>query len=219
MFVSFSAIAVAAVLAGSIQVSASMTLSVQLIQRCPPAAACVAPRVVARMRTETEQIWSSLDVRIEWADSRRDADAAAGRQLTVFLEGDGGPAPVSDAAVLASLHQPAEPCEDGIVRIWMRNVRQQLGTLHVDGVPFDNVPVALGDVILARALGRALAHEIGHYLLGTGAHAERGLMRARFAPPEFVEELSPRYRLTARERESLASCRATPTQLVGMPAR
>jgi hypothetical protein len=36
-------------------------------------------------------------------------------------------------------------------------------------------------------LGRALAHEIGHFLLGTRTHAERGLMRAQFTAKEFVD--------------------------------
>jgi len=209
MFIAIAA--AAAVIAGSIPASASTVLSIQLIQRCPPAADCSAPHTLARMRRETEQIWRSLDVRIEWVDSRPAFDASP-RRLTVFLESEGAPAPQHEAVVLASLHPPAEPCEGGVVQIWMRNVRQQLASLHVAGVPFVSLPNALGDVILARALGRALAHEIGHYLLGTGAHAQRGLMRARFAPLEFGEELSAQYGLEPRERGWLALCRAEATQ-------
>ena len=37
-----------------------------------------------------------------------------------------------------------------------------------------------GDALAARLLGRALAHEVGHYLLGTRDHAPRGLMRPAF---------------------------------------
>jgi hypothetical protein len=36
-------------------------------------------------------------------------------------------------------------------------------------------------------LGRALAHEIGHYLLATPTHAERGLMRATIDAREFAD--------------------------------
>jgi hypothetical protein len=36
-------------------------------------------------------------------------------------------------------------------------------------------------------LGRAVAHEIGHYLLGSSAHARHGLMRASFQPREFAD--------------------------------
>lgn len=40
---------------------------------------------------------------------------------------------------------------------------------------------------LGLVLGRAVAHEIGHYLLDTHTHARRGLMRARFDAREFSD--------------------------------
>ena len=39
---------------------------------------------------------------------------------------------------------------------------------------------------LGLVLGRAVAHEIGHFLLATGTHAERGLMRATVDAREFA---------------------------------
>ena len=36
-------------------------------------------------------------------------------------------------------------------------------------------------------LGRALAHEIGHYLLDTHTHARHGLMRPQFDALEFTD--------------------------------
>jgi hypothetical protein len=39
---------------------------------------------------------------------------------------------------------------------------------------------------LARMLGRALAHELGHYLLGTKAHTPEGLMKARRPASDFL---------------------------------
>jgi hypothetical protein len=40
---------------------------------------------------------------------------------------------------------------------------------------------------LGIVLGRALAHEIGHYLLDTRTHAHHGLMRAQFSALEFTD--------------------------------
>ena len=40
---------------------------------------------------------------------------------------------------------------------------------------------------LGVVLGRAVAHEIGHFLLNTAAHSRRGLMRARIDPHDFVD--------------------------------
>jgi hypothetical protein len=50
----------------------------------------------------------------------------------------------------------------------------------VAGRSLDTWPLATADLITARALGRVLAHEIGHYLLASPAHARKGLMRAAF---------------------------------------
>ena len=43
-------------------------------------------------------------------------------------------------------------------------------------------PAMLHDRIIGRAVGRVMAHEIGHYLLRTSAHADRGLMRPLMTP-------------------------------------
>jgi hypothetical protein len=51
--------------------------------------------------------------------------------------------------------------------------------------------------ILGRVLGRVLAHEIGHYVLGSPQHAANGLMR----PLQFASDLAApsrrRFMLTA----------------------
>ena len=46
--------------------------------------------------------------------------------------------------------------------------------------PLDQWPQALVDLIIGRALGRVLAHELGHYLLSSPAHAPSGLMKPSF---------------------------------------
>ena len=46
---------------------------------------------------------------------------------------------------------------------------------------------ALDEQRLGVVLGRALAHEIGHYLLDTATHARNGLMRPQFDAVEFTD--------------------------------
>ena len=46
---------------------------------------------------------------------------------------------------------------------------------------------ALTDYRLGLVLGRAVAHEIGHFLLATGTHADSGLMRATVGAREFAD--------------------------------
>jgi hypothetical protein len=110
--------------------------------------------------------------------------------------------------VLASLGQPVVPCGGALAHVWVRNIRGFTHSVVVGGKRLENLPNALADLILGRALGRALAHEIGHYLLGTGQHAAHGLLRSTFEPYELLEAAGDaRYGLSASDRQSLLTCR------------
>jgi hypothetical protein len=50
------------------------------------------------------------------------------------------------------------------------------------------MPQAGQEQTLARVLGRALAHEIGHYLLASPAHTATGLMRATQSIQSLVKD-------------------------------
>src|SRR6185369_11145852 len=47
-----------------------------------------------------------------------------------------------------------------------------------------NMTAAQRELFLARAMGRALAHEMGHYLLASKVHTPRGLMKATMTAVE-----------------------------------
>jgi hypothetical protein len=193
-------------------------LLVHLIERCVPTDDCLPSTIVTRMKYETERIWSSLDVQIMWIDSL-DAGAQTHAQvLTAMLEEDSDPIwpEGRGGAVLGSLHQPPSACGPGLARVWLRRIRRHISAVRLDGHPFDSLPGAFAQILLGRALGRVLAHEIGHYLLGTAEHATHGLMRARFAPQDLLEDARQRiYRLTSGERARLRSC---PTNRPADPA-
>jgi hypothetical protein len=54
-----------------------------------------------------------------------------------------------------------------------------------------------------RALGRAAAHELGHFLLGSPAHAASGLMRASYDRPGRLVDRSGAFTLDPSNRERL----------------
>lgn len=58
-------------------------------------------------------------------------------------------------------------------------------------------PTALHERRLGVVLGRALAHEMGHYLLNTAGHARRGLMRASIDARDFADLRSGAFFLDA----------------------
>jgi hypothetical protein len=62
-----------------------------------------------------------------------------------------------------------------------RRVVREAGRFRVADLPVS------GDVRLGLVLGRALAHEIGHFLLDTRTHAARGLMRSNFDARQFAD--------------------------------
>jgi hypothetical protein len=54
-----------------------------------------------------------------------------------------------------------------------------------------------------RALGRVAAHELGHFLLGSPAHAPAGLMRASYDRPGHLVDRSGTFTLDSSNRERL----------------
>lgn len=68
----------------------------------------------------------------------------------------------------------------------------------------DNRLLTRHGLLIERALGRALSHEIGHYLLGK-IHGHRGLMRASWPPQEIFGEVRQGFELTAEQRQSAAA--------------
>lgn len=69
----------------------------------------------------------------------------------------------------------------------------------------DRMPVAEREILLARAMGRALAHEIGHYLLASKLHSERGLMRATHTAVDFFGYERRAFAVDAAQRQAVVA--------------
>ena len=57
----------------------------------------------------------------------------------------------------------------------------------LDAAGLADGPAAIVSHRLGVVLGRAVAHEIGHFLLNTSGHARQGLMRARIDARDFAD--------------------------------
>jgi hypothetical protein len=112
--------------------------------------------------------------------------AAAGINTTWVLCGSGGSAagcetPLAATEVSVRLTRlPAEPNAHGLLPLGYSLVNTQAGegklaTMFIDRVEWLAKQAGADSATL---LGFAIAHEIGHLLLGTNAHAAKGLMRA-----------------------------------------
>lgn len=68
----------------------------------------------------------------------------------------------------------------------------------LDGVPtLRTRPSTYRDVLLSRIMGRALAHELGHYLFASTAHSSRGLMRGSWPLDLLIANDRGAFRLAA----------------------
>jgi hypothetical protein len=65
--------------------------------------------------------------------------------------------------------------------------------------------VAERETLLGRAMGRALAHEIGHYLLASKVHTPKGLMQARHTAAELFSQPRRHFQLEADQRQLIAA--------------
>jgi hypothetical protein len=191
--------------------SITSPLTVQLIRRCPPDAACAPIEVVQEMKRETERIWFALGVQLNWVElSSTDPKDHPVSDLVVMFEEHPRPVvggSVLQRLVLGSMHQPATPCDAGVAHLWVAHVRRHVETVYVHGVPLISGPTHFARLAFAHALGRALAHEVGHYLLGP-VHAPYGLMRAQFSAHELLDTPTlGAYALDSKSRSRLIARR------------
>lgn len=146
----------------------------------------IAPKIhAADLEDEAESLWRPYGVRLEWIDDR--LSAAAEDRLSVqaiVARRIDGPEPPEWKAVLgrafvelgALSRRPISLSFDATETLLELRKSSRASTIR--GV-FDHE--------MARALGRVLAHEIGHVLLAAPYHDATGLMRAAFSPDELAE--------------------------------
>jgi len=92
---------------------------------------------------------------------------------------------------------------DGVVTIRPEVVEAVTLAAGWNGRPLSDMPRALREDLAGRAIGRVLAHELGHYLLSQRGHAPRGLMRASFKGTELVAVDRRAFRLRSAEVAAL----------------
>jgi hypothetical protein len=145
--------------------------------------------ILAILKDETESIWRPYGVQVEWVDAQLGDVAAEGFSVEAVIdrrtEGPEDP----DRAVLGRAFVPKDAAGAGPIRVSFNATERMLLRRHASG-PF----VAERD--MGRALGRVLAHEIGHVLLAVRNHDQAGLMRAIFSPAELGSPDRQSFRLS-----------------------
>jgi hypothetical protein len=172
--------------------------------RSPSAAisiAVVAPSGVSesllqRIFEEAQAIWEPIGVALDWRISSK--ETARESQLAVMLDPTHDRSPTWRAPLGwigfeggtpdRSIHLSQAAAEE-LIRRTPSALDATLGT-H--------------EILVGRALGRALSHELGHYLLQSKAHTPRGLMRADWPSEEFLSVNRSGFQLTHEQLDAAA---------------
>jgi hypothetical protein len=155
----------------------------------------VSPQIVAddrersAMFSEAQKVWEPHGVAIRQGEAGN-----CERLLVVKPDTDARPEDVAPASALGWV-----PFVAGKARrlIFLRVSRAQV---LIDSMSPGTRPEALTRLLLARFLGRILAHELGHVLLNSTRHQAKGLMRAQFRARDVLSAPISTYTLDAGER-------------------
>ena len=96
------------------------------------------------------------------------------------------------------------PTESGppapILFVSLQGIRELLEPVEFRGRPLKQRPDAIRDRFIAMAIGRAAAHELGHFLRGERQHTTQGLMRARYKTNDLIGDSLVPFQVPADER-------------------
>lgn len=151
--------------------------------------------VINRMMAEANAIWAPAGLMLAWNRATPDDDIR-GYRIAVTIDLARPKETGTDVAVgwivfKAGSPQPSIHLSEGAAEALM------------DFEPDRNGTRIEHEMLLGRALGRALSHEIGHYVFRSRTHTRHGLMRAPRPPGDFFSVDRRRFELTPTDGRPL----------------
>lgn len=142
--------------------------------------------------------------------SRADLDAT---WIVCTPSRDGKSQPGCDAApasheLVVRLTYSSPTAEDGNSRAFgysLIDATTSTGTLSTVFVDRVDWLAATGKAVRSDVLGRAIAHEVGHQILGSNAHSARGLMRETWTAEELTRNRPEDWQFSREQRVALHS--------------
>ena len=148
------------------------------------------------MTGEVERVWAPYGLTFCWTRTGEGCDGFEVRlrvrvvEAAVLPAASGGRAPDALGWILFVGDRPGRDIELSASAARSLVARARLGFR-----PLAAWPPSVGEPYVPRVLGRGLAHEIGHFVLGTRAHTRTGLMAPSFQPDRVVLEGLSRFAL------------------------
>jgi hypothetical protein len=160
----------AAALAGASLPPVHVALTFGMPSTIPPAIATAAVR-------EAAAIWSEHRVVVDLAlPCASEPDEAI--VLTIQRGYGQGPTAANAKVALGAIAFAKDGTPYSFVTVFFDRLLRSIKNERLGDVAQERWPPDLRERVIGRALGRVIAHEIGHYLLGTRAHSSSGLMRS-----------------------------------------
>jgi hypothetical protein len=105
---------------------------------------------------------------------------------------------------LASIRFDGAGMPEPEIRLYLPNLLELLARSTISGSGGDQWPAIVRERAVGRAVGRVLAHEVGHYVLRSRWHARSGLMRPVHSAADLVGAERALFRLSRFDVERLA---------------
>ena len=137
-------------------------------------------------RDEASAILGDAGLLLLWRDCRTGCTDALGPDEVVVR--------------IVTAPKTAAPGSLGYAIVDLEQETGTLATVYADRI--QSIARRAG-VDAGRLIGRAIAHEIGHLLLGTSRHSAAGLMRARWSDREVQRDLEPDWTLSRHDLEKV----------------
>jgi hypothetical protein len=133
------------------------------------------------LRREAVRPWLAVGAIAAWTDETPPSAAGPGEgeDLYVIATNDAAEAEAGsrhDAPLAAIRFVDGRPTSH--ITVYAGDLAHRLDEVRLDDRRLGDRPPRLRDGLLGLVLGRAVAHELGHFLLASSAHAPSGLMRA-----------------------------------------
>jgi hypothetical protein len=164
------------------------------------AASDISRSLVTATLHEADAVWRAAGFRFIW-----ERTPALGPATALHVVIGGGASPASSTMPLAWIGFTEGGSPTSMIYVshanavsYMENSRETVGVTA-------SMTVLQRETYLARAMGRALAHEIGHFLSGSPQHTTKGLMMASHSATDFFMAERSGFRIDASERRLMAA--------------
>jgi hypothetical protein len=147
---------------------------------------------------EASAIWKLGGVTLEWHTTLEPAGSGGSDVDVTFDDAPGRVAGQDVPLGWVTLDPSGVP--EGTIFLSRKNALRLVDTID----DYRERPVKFKERLIARALGRALAHELGHYLTGSKEHTVSGLMKGRRLADEFFSPACVGFDVNRDERRLAA---------------